>query len=221
MESKLKIKNRIFLLVLILISLTSFEKVLAQTTHVYALGEYFYFKIVDSDSYELKIGMYGEDRMYGDYEIHNDTLVLTSFKFKLKYNKNNKELIKDRFGKSLIKDSLVIPFYFSNIELKKVHRIKRDSNLIDKYLMSDGHVVYTMNLHEDSIFNYYTGSDISRYKIHGKWTRKGDTIFFHPESEKHLDVFGWICSDNKMVIMDKFLIGKVTGESEYMYMFNR
>ena len=144
--------------------MTSFESVLAQTTHVFAYGKYYYFKLIDNDSYELKIGMYGKDKMYGNYEIHNDTLVLTSFKFKLKYDKDIKEKIKDRFSKSLIKDSLVIPIYFYELEFKEARRTKRDSNLIDKYLMSDGHVNFTMNLHENSIFNFYTGSDISRYK---------------------------------------------------------
>ncbi len=219
MDSKLKIKNRIFLFVLILFSLTGFEKVLAQTTHVFAHGEFYYLKLLDNDSYELKIGMYGEDKMYGDYEIYNDTLELTTFKFKLKYDLKNKEAIKERFRKSLIKDSLVIPISFYYYEFKEAHRTKRDSNLIDKFMMSDGHVNFTINLYSDSIFNFSSGSDISRYYIHGKWTQNDNLIYFQPESEKYLDVFGWLCSDNKMLLFNKLLIGKVTGENEYMYMF--
>ena len=62
---------------------------------------------------------------------------------------------------------------------------------------------------------------MSRNTIDGKWFRKENNLYLIPETKEHLEVLGWVCSDNKLLFFEKFLIGKTTGKDRYNYLLNR
>ncbi|MBU1627355.1 hypothetical protein KKB18_08305 [bacterium] len=119
------------------------------------MGEYYYLKLTDSVNYELKIEMYGNQKLYGKYYTHNDTLVFETYNFidENKYlSEREKNTIINRFGKYLIKDSLLIPICFYEMEIPPIKRYERDSNLVEIYVLSDGHAYFILELKSDSIF---------------------------------------------------------------------
>ena len=217
-----KNKNR-FLVYLVIIFLSSYTYIAkAQTTHAYALGlSYYYLKVYGNNKFEIKVGMYKAKILKGEYFLQGDTLNLINFKFpENNYSEKQQQIIQNNFGKCIVHDSLLIPKMLYGRDIKPVHRATRDSNLIYKYLISDGHVHYEMNLNMDSVFNYRTGSDRWRTSINGKWNQKKDLLYLYPESDEH-SALKMICTDNVMVFFDEFLVGKVAEKDEIIYLIKR
>jgi hypothetical protein len=220
MSKKNKTRILISFALIFLSSFTYFAK--AQTAHTYALGlNYYYLKIYESNEFEIKIGMYNAETLTGECFLQGDTLNLINFKFpKNKYSENQQQKIQDSFGKYLVHDSLLIPKILYDKDFKQVRRAARDSKLIDKYIISDGHAYYEMNLKLDSIFSFRTGTDAMRSSVIGKWKRKDNLLNLYPESDKG-KILPWICTNNVMIFFDNYLIGKVTDSDEIIYLIKR
>lgn len=212
-------KNRIIFFITLYFVFYTYNCLNAQTTHTFALGDYYYLKLTDSINYQMKIGMYGEEKLTGIYQVQDDTVKLQTYNFSGKYvSIIDTVAIKEKFSKYLIRDSLLIPLCFYFKEFLELKILKYKQPKYDTYIMSDKHVSFRFTLKPDSTFTYYTGSDRDGYSVNGRWLRNENILLLSPETQNYLEMLGWVCSDNEMLFYDEFLIGKVTGKGEYVYL---
>ena len=216
----MKSKNSIFLKLTFVLILTNCINLYSQDTHKYALGRNFYYlTIKDSNLYELNVS--GKmSPIFGKYEIRDDSLLLLTFKYKDDKNyffPEELNLIKKRFCSYLIVDSLLIPKGLSEYEFKPLSRSKLDSNLIERYILSDRHLFDLIDFKEDSTFKYRFGSDAMRTHINGKWHKENGYIYM--EFEENPTIKPFLYSAEKLIIYDKFLIGIVIKDDCFNYYY--
>jgi len=195
-----------------------------QNRHVYGLvSKFYYLDILPNEHYSLKVGMYLDRFVKGDYSINGDTLELVNFEFiktEFELSKSERFFVEKGFSKFLIHDSLLIPVLFQDFLPCQWCSMQEDSTIIKEYAQEDGHVNYHFMFRSDSTFNYSTGSDLDHYSTNGTWIQNDDKISLNPDNSKNL--LYWICTDNKLTMFENYLIGKTFNENdniaEYQYL---
>ncbi len=217
-------------ILIIIIALTGFsDNICSQTNyqkrHVYGLiDDFYYLDILSDNSYKMKIGMYGNHFINGNYVLVNDTLVFESFEYQnynYKISEEKFNSIKNILSKYLIFDSLLIPM---NIEIKRnfMNYLNVDTNYISNYIQTDLHAYYRISLKTDSSFLYTTGTDRDNYQTQGNWLIKDSFLVLQPKESENL--LHWICTDYKFAIIKNFIVGKTYNRedkiTEYHYLMN-
>jgi len=217
-----KIKNRILFLLILVLLLNITKTVNSQTKHTYAIGSnYYYLTVTQNDSIEIKLGNCA-GYVKGNYEIIGDTLKFISFNYipnKLGIYDRELELIPERFISCLIIDTLLIPQYLFDFNFKKQKRTSIDSNLIEKFVLSDYKYFHVLKLKKDSIFTYSSGTDGGRVTVTGKWFMKGNYVILNHNFDS--EIRPWFYEVDRLVIYDKFMIAKVPEENAFYYFIKR
>ncbi|GJM63266.1 hypothetical protein [Persicobacter diffluens] len=194
-----------------------------QNRHIYGLiTDYYYLDILPDSHYSLKVGMYLDRCVNGDYKMNGDTLELISFDFiETEYNlsKNKKAFVKKRLSRFVIKDSLLIPIAYRDLKPNS-RTMQKDSTIIKEYMQNDGHVHFKLTLRADSTFRYRTGSDMDRHSTKGRWKQNNNMIQLIPDDSDNL--LHWICTDYQLTMIENYLVGKNVDENdnivEYRYL---
>ena len=216
--------KKIYLIIIAIGAITdSFSQINYTERHVYGItSDFYYLDVSPQKKYRLKVGMYSEDYIKGNYEINKDTLKLISFdfhKYNEKFSDYDKLVIKKVFSKFLVLDSILIPTSYRNSRFNSLP-ISRDSTIISDYIQNDGHAYFRITLRSDSTFEYKTGASKIRYKTIGYWKQAGNLIRLTPIDCNNL--LHWICTENKLILFENFLIGRTFDKknevTEYQYL---
>ena len=217
--------NKILILIITFIGIT--ETVCSQANyqkrHIYGLIDNFYYLDIKSDySYKLKVGMYGNHYMKGNYVLINDTLELASLEYPnadFKITKEKIDFIKFNLSKYMIFDSLLIPVNFE-INRNYLNYLYADTNYISNYIQTDLHSYFRISLKTDSTFLYMTGTDRDNYTTQGNWVIRDSFLILKPLECDNL--LHWICTDHKFKIIENFIVGKTYNKednvTEYQYL---
>ena len=182
----------------------------ADFNHYYSISRYYVtLDFLDSINYKLKTSMYGDSYILGTYEINNDTLELNSHSVIGKYI--DKESVKYKFlsrafKKSLIKDSLLLPYVLLNYNqyATRKHKDENDSLI---YFQSDHHVIQSISIKKNGVYRYYGRSDIGPPTISdGTYKIINKKIHFTPIKDQY--ILNWFSSEKVMYFLENFLIGK-------------
>jgi hypothetical protein len=189
--------------------------------HIYAMiSDFYYLDILPDMQYSLKVGMYGDNFVKGDYKINGDTLKLVNFDFlesKYELSENEKLFVKGGFSSYLIIDSLLIPIQFRDL-IPRSKSMLRDSTIISEYIQNDGHANYKLTFHSDSTFKYRTGTDVVRHFTKGTWTQKDNMIKLYPD-DSDVPLY-FICTENEMIMVENYLVGKTVDKEDNIIEFN-
>jgi len=194
-----------------------------QNRHIYGLiRDYYYLDILPDSHYSLKVGMYLDRYVKGDYKINGDTLELISFDFiETEYNlsENEKAIVKKGLSRFVIKDSLLIPIAYRDLKPNS-RTMQKDSTIIKEYMQNDGHVHFKLTFRADSTFRYRTGSDMDKHSTSGRWKQNNNMIQLIPDDSDNL--LHWICTDYQLTMIENYMVGKTVDEDdkvvEYQYL---
>ncbi|WP_075590851.1 hypothetical protein [Labilibacter marinus] len=195
-----------------------------QNRHIYELiRDYYYLDIMPDSRYSLKVGMYLDRYVKGDYKINGDTLELIGFDFiETEYNlsENDKAFVKKGLSRFIIKDSLLFPIAYRDLAIPS-RTMQRDSMIIREYMQNDGHVHFKLTFRADLTFRFSTSSDMDRHSTSGRWKQNNNMIQLIPDNSDNL--LHWICTDYQLTMIENYLVGKTVDENdkvvEYQYLF--
>lgn len=217
-------KNRLHIVGMVLSFLVSFslhsQKEYVKK-HIYTFGfDYYYLDLHPDNKYSLKVGMYGNQIVNGDFSVSKDTLKLNHHQF------NNFHLQIDNFDSLFIVnelsifqilDSLLIPFgKFEDLHIP-IDDDDSDSTIISSYLQTDGHAHYSIIFYSNSTFEYNTGASMYHKEIRGNWFRKDNLIELNPNDDEKSNTLDWITYDNKFILVNNYLIGKIFDKDSNNY----
>lgn len=188
--------------------------------HIYApYGDYYYLQVLPDGKYEMKIGMYLDQKVTGEYQNQDDTLTLITHNFindQFSISDTKKRVVQKGLSNYEIIDSLLIPIEYKR-EIPLSRHMQRDSTIVAHYIQTDGHAICHLLLHHDSTFLYSTGIRW-RHTYEGTWVREGDILKMTPFESDNL--LHWSCTDNQMIFRETFLIGMRVDEEAQQKEYN-